>query len=234
MPERITDFHAHILPGADHGSESLDTSLAQLRLLKNAGVTDAVATPHFYPERDSVSAFLKRREDAAALLSGALTRELPRVYVGAEVLVCPGMERMEGLQNLCIRGTNVLLLEMPFARWNEKLYETVYNISRTGVNVVMAHINRYPEKAAQRLVFDCGVSAQLNSECFASRRGKKLIMKWLDSGCVTAFGSDIHGSDKSAAASAARLRQMTEKTGEAGESVMRKSNALLTGAVPLK
>ena len=59
-------------------------------------------------------------------------------------------------------------------------------------------------------------------------------MKWLDSGCVTAFGSDIHGSDKNAAASAARLRQMFEKTGEAGESVMRKSNALLTGAVPLK
>ena len=59
-------------------------------------------------------------------------------------------------------------------------------------------------------------------------------MKWLDSGCVTAFGSDIHGSDKSAAASALRLSQITEKTGEAGKSVLRKSNALLTGAVPLK
>lgn len=234
MPVRMIDFHTHMLPGADHGSDSLETSLEQLRLLNNAGVTDAVATPHFYPERDSVSAFLDRRKKAAELLCSALTAELPTVYEGAEVLVCPGMENMEGLGRLCIQGTNVLLLEMPFSRWNDRLYETVYNISHMGVNVVMAHINRYPERAAHRLVFECGVSVQLNSECFARPRERKLISKWLDSGCVVAFGSDIHGSDKNASASALRLAQMVEKAGEAGERVMKKSASLLTGAVPLK
>lgn len=39
------DFHAHILPGADHGSRDLDHSLRQLRAAKAVGVDTIVATP---------------------------------------------------------------------------------------------------------------------------------------------------------------------------------------------
>ena len=33
----IIDFHAHILPGADHGSRHTVTSLAQLELIRQGG-----------------------------------------------------------------------------------------------------------------------------------------------------------------------------------------------------
>ena len=62
----MIDFHAHILPGADHGSDGLETSLRQLALAEEAGVDTIVATPHFYPQSDSFSEFLRRRERTAS------------------------------------------------------------------------------------------------------------------------------------------------------------------------
>ena len=62
------DFHAHVLPGADHGSANLDTSLKQLALAKQAGIDHVIATPHFYPRHDAPERFLKRRAEAEAAL----------------------------------------------------------------------------------------------------------------------------------------------------------------------
>ena len=44
---RITDFHSHVLPGADHGSDSVETSERQLELVDGAGIDRVVAAPHF-------------------------------------------------------------------------------------------------------------------------------------------------------------------------------------------
>ena len=59
---RITDFHSHVLPGADHGSDSVETSERQLELLNGAGIDRVVATPHFYPSDVTVGEFLDLRE----------------------------------------------------------------------------------------------------------------------------------------------------------------------------
>ncbi|MBQ9130083.1 MAG: histidinol-phosphatase, partial [Clostridia bacterium] len=110
--ERI-DFHSHILPRADHGSDGIETSLAQLALLKEAGVRLVAATPHFYPSEQGVTAFLEKRARCVQELLPHLTKEHPPIVLGAEVLVCPGMEKMEGLESLCAGGGRALLLEMP-------------------------------------------------------------------------------------------------------------------------
>ena len=53
----MIDIHSHILPGLDDGAQSLDESMAMLRVAAEAGTTDIVATPHanleysFNPER---------------------------------------------------------------------------------------------------------------------------------------------------------------------------------------
>lgn len=43
------DFHSHILPKADHGSESVEMSLMQLYCAEKAGVDTIVATPPLLP-----------------------------------------------------------------------------------------------------------------------------------------------------------------------------------------
>ena len=88
--------------------------MLQLSILKKYGVEAVVATPHFYPQIHSVEKFLLLREDGCRRLRALENRTDVAVYKGAEVLVCPGLDRMEGLEKLCIEGTRTILLEMPF------------------------------------------------------------------------------------------------------------------------
>ena len=60
----VTDFHTHVLPGMDDGSASLSESIAMLREAFQQGITHVVATPHFYPQKDSPEEFLRRRQVA--------------------------------------------------------------------------------------------------------------------------------------------------------------------------
>ena len=142
----IIDFHSHILPGADHGSSSVETSMAQLNMAKNAGVTRLIATPHFYPHRHTLEKFLTRREAAFKALSAQLSDGMPEVVLGAEVLVCPGFENFEGIEQLCISGTNFMLVELPFSNFNEEYAFTVKKIMKKGIEVVLAHVDRYPPR----------------------------------------------------------------------------------------
>ena len=227
----LTDFHAHVLPGADHGSDSEHTSITQLKLLQSAGAESVVATPHFYPNEISVSRFLKKRTESALRLQKAVgVQELPEIYIGAEVLVCPHIDSMPDLASLCIAGTQTILLEMPFGKWSEDLYETVYGISRSGLVPVMAHADRYSLSQVQRLIFDTGVRVQLNADCFtrffAARGAKKL----LSDGSVAAVGSDIHGADRRCAK---LFQDFFKRTEENRERICESSISLLRGALPL-
>ena len=191
----IIDFHAHILPGADHGSSTLETSIKQLELLRSVGVDTVVATPHFYPTSDKVEKFLARRSKSAEkLLSSDTARKTgPRVILGAEVLVCEHMEKMTGLEKLTIPGTDCILLEMPTTEWTVELIETVERISEK-FTVILAHIDRYPfEEVSQLLSLD-SLLAQLNPHRLCSFFGKRKFYSLIDSGKVIALGSDLHGS----------------------------------------
>ena len=41
-----TDIHCHILPGVDHGSQSIEQSLDMLRAQVEMGVTNVILTSH--------------------------------------------------------------------------------------------------------------------------------------------------------------------------------------------
>ena len=56
----IIDFHSHILPGVDDGSQSVQESLAMLKMEAEQGIQHVIATPHFYPKHDSPEHFLER------------------------------------------------------------------------------------------------------------------------------------------------------------------------------
>ena len=195
MPHLI-DFHAHILPGADHGSKSRDTSVKQLELIKENGVETVIATPHFYPSSTKVEDFLERRKFCSdKLLDSAAPSIEIRVITGAEVLVCEGMEHMSGLENLCIPGTNTMLLEMPVTEWTHGLFETVEKISQRHT-VVLAHIDRYPlPDVLQFLEFE-GVFAQMNPTELTKFFLNKKYLELIDNGWVVALGSDLHSTNE--------------------------------------
>ena len=186
------DYHAHSLPGCDHGSNSLRTSLAQIAMAKAAGIRTICATPHFYPDRESVGAFLARRQETYELLLPELDHDDPAVQLGAEVLICESMERLKDLALLCRQGTNELLLEMPFYRWPDTIWDTMYQLHEMNeISLVIAHADRYPPEDIEQIIQE-GIKLQLNAECLTKPLRRKRYLRWIEAGCVQYLGSDIH------------------------------------------
>lgn len=190
----VCDFHAHILPNADHGSSSVETSLSQLRLAADAGVTRIIATPHFYPHMHSVESYIENRNCAYRRLMSNICEGMPEIRLGAEVLLCPNMARLPGIEKLAIYGTKTLLIELPFNDFGREYIHSVEGLLFAGYDVVLAHADRYESKNIEAML-DLGVSLQLNASAITKFFRRWAVSDWLKRGVVSAIGSDIHGAD---------------------------------------
>lgn len=228
----LTDFHAHCLPGVDHGSTSLEVAVAQRRLMQEAGLSAIVATPHFYAhEESSVEAFLARRGEAVARLLAAAP-EGPALYLGAEVLVVPGLDEMEGLSRLCIEGTDILMLEMPLGSWSREAVRTVLRIAGHGITPILAHIDRYPIDDLEYLFEDSRLLYQINAVALLglSRRAS-YFRRMVEAGAVAAFGSDLHGAHPAAYRGFLRA---VRRSPRGTQDVMAHSDEVLASAIAAK
>ncbi len=196
----MIDLHSHILPGMDDGSADVKESLWLLGELAGQGVTVVSATPHFYATKEYPEAFLRRRAQSMEQLVPHLTAAHPAIRMGAEVHYFEGMSRAAGLKQLCIEGTPLFLLEMPYGFWGNRMVDEVLELSRTGeMTIVLAHVERYlahqPGQLWEQLARN-GVLFQANAEPFARRFGSGRAMKLLRNGQLHFLGSDCHDSKK--------------------------------------
>ena len=101
---------------------------------------------------------------------------------------------MTELDQLCIRGTNVLLLELPFDAWHSNVFYSVQALCKR-FTVVLAHIDRYVrhQKADIQVLLDMGALAQVNGSAFASYFTRRKMNSFWQDERVVAFGSDLHG-----------------------------------------
>lgn len=193
----MTDFHAHLLPALDDGSDSLETSLAMLEIWRSQGIDRVCATPHFYAERTTPEKFLRRRREALEALRAAMgTAEgSPALLCGAEVRFFDGISGAEALPSLCLEGTDLLLLEMPFTRWTERMLMEVGELRQRGVRPVAAHLERYldlnPRQTIRRFL-QMDVLIQCNAEFFLSRRTAGKALRMLREEKIHFLGSDAH------------------------------------------
>ena len=227
---KIIDFHTHILPGADHGSSGIEDTRGQIALLNNAGVDTVVATPHFYPNRHTLEDFLYKVESSVEKLS-SIDIPRPRICLGAEVLYCDGIYNMQGLDKLCIRGTNILLLELPLDTWDDRLFDTVKELTER-YTVVLAHIDRYISWQRDGIysLIEIGALAQINAPSLFCRSERKLLTPLIESGDIYAVGSDLHGAEKN---TVKRFAMVSKKLGDHYGEIMQKSNELIKDAITI-
>lgn len=223
----LIDFHAHVLPGADHGCGDVDCAKRQLELLSGAGIKKVVATPHFYPHKIALDDFLSLREKCVERIKPILNESTPSVYAAAEVLLVRDLDKMAGLEKLCISGTDVILIELPVTEFDHELENTLLNIRESGLRPVVAHIDRY-ERSVRARLFEMGVACQINVSSMASFLKRRDIMPSVKNGSVFAIGSDIHGTGE-------RFAELYEKAckqldGKL-EAIMKRSAYLLKDAV---
>lgn len=190
------DFHSHILPCADHGSDSLEMSLSQLANAKKAGVDTIVATPHFYANEDTVDQFLARREKAYDELVSAGTHEI-EIVKAAEVRLVTGIEKLEDLEKLCIEGTDYILIEFPTEPWPVGIFDTVTEIVRTRrLRPICAHIDRYSHLGREKIL-RLNIDVQINASAFLDlRRRRKYYLSLIAEDSVHILGSDTHGDGR--------------------------------------
>lgn len=193
----VIDFHAHVLPEMDHGCEDVSMALRQLKAAKDAGIDIVIATSHFYPQSESIQSFLSRREEAVRELKREIEKDkenrYPEVIPAAEVLLCDGMEHMEELSCLCIDGTAMLLLEMPFSEWSERTIDTLERLeNRKDLDIVLAHVERYSAEQ-QDHILEMGYEVQVNSSFVRRFGARRSVRRFLKAEQVVALGSDIHG-----------------------------------------
>lgn len=186
------DFHAHILPGADHGSPDLKHSLRQLRAAKASGVDTIVATPHFYLESGhTAEEFQRRRERTWRELEEANTTGI-RIVKGGEIHLSYDLPELEGLERLTIEGTNWILLEMPRGIWQSWMADAIgYIESARGLRVAIAHLDRYEETVQENLL-DMGYGIQVNAESLCKRGERRRLLKQFEAGQAHLLGSDVH------------------------------------------
>ncbi len=187
----MIDLHSHILPAIDDGSADPEMTAALREMLHSQGVEAVVATPHFYAHRDQPEAFLQRRDEALA----QLPKEGIPVLSGAEVAYFDGIGHCAPLQKMTLGNTKLLLVEMPYGDWTERMVREVCDLSlQQGLQPVLAHIDRYRaqfQKYAGQFAQN-SVLFQCNADAFLSWRTRSWALKLLDKGWIHFLGSDCH------------------------------------------
>lgn len=225
----MIDFHTHILPGIDDGSRDIEMTERMLEMELEQGVTHIYATPHFYAHRRSVQQFVERREGALASVRGLLTRreDLPKITAGAEVYYFTGMGRADHLKELCIQGTDMILLEMPFEQWHSDQLRDVEDIMRRHhLRIVLAHVERYEQfqkdKGVWNEILDMPLTLQMNAESFINEgtwlhrnRKHKLCIQLLAEYDNCIIGTDCHNLTDRAPNLAAARQIIEKKAGQA-------------------
>ena len=214
----MIDWHSHVLPGMDDGSRDVTESISMLSVLASQGVEVVVATPHFYANDESMESFLERRAASVERLRAQLPQGAPEIRLGAEVRYYPGISRMEGLKNLRIEGSKLLLLEMNAARWTEYTIRELTELSRrSDIQIVLAHVERYMDfqkRAVWEGLLDCGILMQTNSSFFTGWLTKGKAISLLRDGYIHFLGSDCHNMTSRPPQIGDALRTIQQKLGD--------------------
>lgn len=196
---QVTDLHTHILPNMDDGAKNLEESLALLDMERQQGVATVVLTPHFYRERETVDAFLQRRQQSMDTLLEALPEGSPKLILGTEVAWFSSLAEEPELEKLCLGNTKYILLELPYAAWSKYLLDQVYQFaSSSGLIPILAHVERYlPLQRPGQLeaLLSMGLPMQMSADALTRFFKRHKMVELLKRG-QWYIGSDCHNTDK--------------------------------------
>lgn len=195
----LVDFHCHMLPGIDDGAKDINVSWEMIDSSVKQGVRCICFTPHFYADSDSPDKFLKRRNDAFVVLKRSIPTVYPVMTCGAEIHYYEGLTKMEELPHMRILGTELLLVEMPFTKWTDRMIHDILEIcSRPGFKVIIAHIERYDKYADPEMadiMRSGGAIIQSNAGFFINSKTQRRALKMLENGDIDIIASDSHNME---------------------------------------
>jgi protein-tyrosine phosphatase len=215
----MVDIHSHILPGLDDGSETLEESLAMLKIAVAGGTTDIVATPHANTEFTFQPELVTQK---LAELSAAAGDSI-RIYTGCDFHLQYEniQDALEHPTKYTINHKSYLLVEFSDLMIFNTTGDIFYQLRSAGMIPVITHPERNyllqkRFEAISEWVTD-GACLQITAHSFLGRFGKSsraYADKLMKAGLVHFVASDAHGT-----------RDRTPDMREAFEYVSRKYGA---------
>lgn len=193
----LIEYHCHILPQIDDGSDSVEMSLKMIEMMRAQGVERIIATPHFYAHRENynVKAFLEKRQNAYNKLVPA-DETNSDILLGAEIAIEHGLHKIPDIDKLRIADTDYILLELPYAGFQHWYLDEITDIAyEYKLTPIIAHIHRYLEyysKAEYDEVMKLDAIFQINNEAFGNFKERHFVKKLIKEGYPYLFGSDAH------------------------------------------
>ena len=194
-----TDVHCHILPGVDHGSQSLEQSLEMLRAEMEMGINRVILTSHvtaitFENTGDSLtSAFQVLKK---AVREAGLDIEL---HVSAEYRMDEYFDKEYKAGHLLPMPGNHVLLESSFQQELMNLDELLFDMQVKGYKTILAHPERYTYYSRRRKRYEqlhnAGARFQVNILSFTGYFGEEArnsALWFARNEMIDYLGSDMH------------------------------------------
>jgi protein-tyrosine phosphatase len=191
---RFVDCHSHVVPSGDDGARTPEDGLELCDLAAASGTAILFATPHVWPhltlpeerERQIRQAY-ERLKDRARL----------DLRLGFELTPAPPLLREDPARYL-LEGTDVVLVEMPFAGPASDLVELAEHVERAGLTPLVAHPERTePVLAQPKLARELAQRwpLQVNASSLLGRHGREieeLAWQLVEAGDAAVVASDGH------------------------------------------
>ena len=197
----MIDIHSHLLPAIDDGSQSMEQSLAVLRVFAAAGVEGVVLTPHVTATAlatDGDGAV--RRRDAAYDPLRRIGLTAPKLYLGFEIMLDQPLSAVSMAdRRFSLAGSRYCLVEFSLSVVPDFARNVLADIAQAGAVPVVAHPERYqgcsPETV--RSWREVGAKMQLDSTTLtkATARGHR-ARQLLANGLADLIAADNHGNQR--------------------------------------
>lgn len=197
-----TDVHSHILPGVDHGSQSVEESLEMLQAQLDMGISHVMCTSHVTAETfentpESLTAAYEELKNAIA------SEGLPiNIYVSAEYRIDEYWTQEYEAGHLLPLPGNHVLLENSFAQELIGIDNMMFDLQVKGYRPILAHPERYryynDRRDRYKTLHNASVKFQINILSLAGYFGKGARERalWLiQNNLCDMLGSDMHNME---------------------------------------
>jgi protein-tyrosine phosphatase len=233
----LVDIHSHILPGIDDGAQTVEDSLAMLRIAAESGTTDIVATPHanfefpYQPDRIH-AAFADLQSRSKGLIN---------IHLGCDFHIS-----FENLQDAVahpdkytINGCQYLMVELPDLTLLPAMRSAMQHLVSARITPVITHPERNPSLQARPQELDIwvqdGCLLQVTGQSLLGRFGpaaQRLAESLIDRNLVHFIASDAHDTDDRTPDLSASYKYVASRYGAARAGLLFTENptAVLWGA----
>ncbi len=197
----MIDFHSHILPSIDDGSNSIEETVKLIKEASKVGFTGIISTSHYIQGYYELNCH--ERKELLDIIQNKIIREdylNIQLYLGSEVYFSAEMlELIKEKKASTINNTRYILFELPMNTKPLFVKEMVYTLIQNGYKPIIAHPERYSyvqdEINYVEELANIGALFQSNYGSVMGIYGsnvKKTFKKLLKNNLISFLGSDVH------------------------------------------